>query len=243
MTSGTISVRRWLIFVVILCIATGLAATTSFGAKAGLNIAMHYGTKDQAADYEVHSGVRTGLTAGLFFDLRAAENLTLGYELLYSMKGSNQEIKIKRIEIDGEYEELSKPAVMNALYYLEYIEIPVLLKLAVIETKKLKLSAISGTAMSLKINGRHKLDGIIYFPEGDGFTEIPISESSGLEDVNMFDFSFVYGGKIEYKARYDLFLEYRFVLGWDYLSLPTFADFAPVELRNQTYSLMLGLNF
>ncbi len=241
--NGLAWMRRILLFVGFLWIFSASLAGLDYGVKAGLNIATHYGTKDQASDYEVHSRVRTGAIAGLYLDLKAAGNLSLGYELLYSMKGSNQTIKIKSIEIDGVMENLSKPAVMNVLYYMEYIEVPVLMKLAVIEAPGFRLSAITGTAMSLKIHGSHELDGKLYFPDNGSFTEIPIREKSDLKDVNMFDFSFVYGGKIEFKSMYDLFLEYRFTLGWDYLMLPTYADFPGVELRNQTYSLLLGARF
>lgn len=228
---------------VILSFSLKAETELHYGFKTGLNIAQHYGTKTDEMDYEVKSFVRPGMSIAAFLDLQILNNLCLGYELLYTMKGSSQQIKIKRIELDGVMEDLEKPATMNVKYYIDYMEVPILLKVAVLLRNKFKMTAITGTAMALKLKGYHELDGMIYFPEGDGFSEIPIKESSRLKSVNMFDYSFVYGGSLEYKAALELFLEYRFTLGWDYLELPTYADFEPVELRNQTYSLLLGIRF
>lgn len=218
-------------------------ADQTFSFKAGMNLGMHYGTKSQADDYEVHSGMRYGAVGGLGADLIVLPYFSLAYEILYSMKGSVQDISIQKIELDGVMETLGKPAQMHVLYYIDYLEIPMLFKVAVLDNDFMRLKAITGSAMSLKLKGRHELRGTIYLPDGDDFTEIPISEKSKLEDLNLFDFSFCYGGSLEFKRLAGMFLEYRFTLGWDYLSLPTFDNFAPVELRNQAYSLMLGMKF
>lgn len=229
-----------LVFVgVLLQAATGIET----GIKAGLNISQHYGTKDDSMDFEVDTGLRAGAVAGVYLDLVALPNLRLGYELLYSMKGSSQQITIKRMELDGVMEDLAKPAVMNVKYHMDYIEVPVLLKLRVLDRPTWSMQAITGTAMGLKVRGRHRLDGKVYLPNGSSFDEIEITDSSDLKSVNMFDFSFVYGGSLDIKTRIPLFVEYRFTLGWDYLRLPTYELFDPVELRNQTYSLIFGTRF
>lgn len=204
---------------------------------------MHYGTKSDGMDYKVSSSYRLGMVAGGFLDLNISDNLALGYEVLYAQKGSDQEITINKMVIDDVEEELAKPAVMNVSYYVDYIEIPVLLKVKVLNTPSFGMNAITGTAMALKVKGKHNLDGIVYFPDGDSYTELSLKDSSNLSDVNMFDFSFVYGGNVEYKRKNTYFLEYRFTLGWDYLSLPTYTLMPPVELRNQSYSLLMGMKF
>ena len=230
----SIGLSLWLLSA-LLCGQT----TVDWGFKSGLNISQHYGTKVQDMNYSVHSGMVTGNISGVYLDLNICKNLALSYELLYSMKGSTQEVVIKTLEGEA----LIRPAVMNVEYRIDYIEVPVLLKIDVISKSKWKLKAITGSAMSLKVDGKHILNGKIYFPEGDGYTVFDVHEQSKLAYLNGFDYSFVYGGSIEYSSRYDMFLEYRFTLGWDYLSLPTYSDFEPVELRNQTYSLMAGLRF
>lgn len=234
-----------LLFIIISCAAVLTAQTTlSYGAKMGFNLAQHYGTKVVDEAYGVETGMRPGISAGGWLDLEILPNFKLGYELLYSMKGSKQKVTFTEMEIDGEVQELAKPAVMNVKYHLDYLEMPILLKVKVFDEDKLSLTAITGTAMGLKIRGWHRLDGRIYFPTGDSlFEEIPLIEESNLEEVNMFDYSFIYGSEIELKTKIPLFLEFRFTLGWDYLALPTYQFFEPAELRNQTYSLMLATRF
>ena len=211
----------------------------SYGTKLGFNLAQHYGTKDQGGDYEIETSMRPGMIAGAWLDMEILPYFKLGYELLYSQKGSREVIRI--LEMDGE--PLPKPAEMNIRYDLDYIEIPILLKLTTLQHKKLSLDSIVGTAMSLKIKGHHDLHGTVYFPENGSYSEFTVNESSNLAEVNMFDYSFVYGTALRYQGKLDLSFELRFTLGWDYLNLPTFSLAEPVALRNQTYSATLGLNF
>jgi len=232
------------IVLLFLCIQTLYAQVDlSYGFKVAPNLSMHYGTKEADMDYGVKSSYRLGMSAGAFVDMQISENLSMVYEALYVMKGSDQRITIRRLETDGVMEELVRPAVMNVSYYIDYLEIPILLKVKLYDRHKVRAYANTGTAMSLKVWGKHELDGTIYFPDGDSYTQIPISEKSTLANLNLFDYSFVYGGSLEYKSKYTYFVEYRFTLGWDYLSLPTYADFPPVELRNQNYALYLGMKF
>ncbi|MCB5261860.1 MAG: PorT family protein [Candidatus Cloacimonetes bacterium] len=237
---------RWaLLMALALCAALSYAqAPASWGVKTGFNLSQHYGTKGDEGDYEVHTGLRPGFIGGAFLDYAANELLSLRLEALYSMKGSREKIGISKIEIDGVLEDLARPAQMHVNYYLDYIELPVLLRLKTFKRENLELCLITGTAMGLKVNAHHQLKGKVYFPVEGGEVElIQISESSRLRDVNMFDFSFVYGGSLDFKTRIPLSLEYRFTLGWDYLSLPTYEFFEPVELRNQTWSVLLSSTF
>jgi len=231
----------------LLLLLPGLAlaqAPATWGAKLGMNLSLNYGTKGDEKDYEVKTGLRPGFIGGLYVDFAATEALSLGFEALYSMKGSHQDILISKIELDGVIEELKRPATMKVKYYLDYLEVPVLMKLKTLSYKKLHLTTIAGTAMSLKLKGYHELEGKVYFPDGDDdFSEIAIWEESDLSDVNMFDFSFVYGGALNLQAGYPFSLEYRFTLGWDYLYLPTYQLFEPVALRNQTWSVLLSTTF
>jgi len=238
---------KYLISLALIIVSAGCLfarTTVDFGPKLGFNLSQHYGTKAADNDLEVQSVMRPGISAGAWLDLNILPNFSLGYELLYSMKGSEQNITIIRMEEDGEMVELDKPAVMNVKYYLDYLEVPILLKVKTLDRPGWSISAITGTAMGIKVKGWHRLDGTFYLPLGDGeFDAIPVTEESRLEEVNLFDFSFVYGGNLELKGKVPLILEYRFTLGWDNLALPTFELFEPVQLRNQTYSLMLGYKF
>lgn len=237
---------RWVVVLALaLCTALVYAqAPASWGVKSGFNLSQHYGTKGDEGDYEVHTGLRPGFIGGVFLEYEANDVLSLGLEALYSMKGSREKIRISKIEIDGVMENLAHPAQMKVDYDLDYVELPVLLKLKTFKREKLELCLITGTAMGLKVNSHHQLRGKVYFPrDGDEYEIIEIRESSKLRDVNIFDFSFVYGGSLDFKTRIPLSLEYRFTLGWDYLYLPTYELFEPVELRNQTWSVLLSSRF
>jgi hypothetical protein len=236
-----------ILIVTALCLMTTIQLTAQvsieYGPKLGMNIAMHYGTKEDAEDYQVKTGIRAGMNAGMYLDMVILPQLSLGYEVLYSQKGSREKITITGMEIDGVWEDLVKPAVMDVKYYMDYIEVPILLKVKVLDKPGWSMQAITGTAMGLKVAGSYDLKGKVYFPDGNSYTEIPINENSHLEEVNMFDYSFVYGGNVELKGKIPLIIEYRFTLGWDYISLPTYQFFEPVQLRNQTYSLNFGTRF
>jgi hypothetical protein len=238
-------VKSALLLLLCLIPLVALASDTTFdyGVKAGLNLAQHYAPNADETEYKVRTGMRTGAIAGAWLDLNVLPHLALGYELLYSMKGSRETIKVK--QMDGEV--FAKPAVMKVKYDLDYLEIPVLLKVKTLDIGNFSLVGITGTAFSLKINGHHELDGTVYLPEGDDFSEFHVAQESRLPYVNKFDYSMVYGTLLRWNGKVRLQAEFRFTLGWDYLQLPTFSlaevEMEPVELRNQTYSVIIGMEF
>lgn len=209
--------------------------------KIGYNLSQHYGTKDQTENYTVETGLRQGLIAGVEFKMPILDRINLQYDLCYANRGSTEKITIR--QLDGEV--LPKPAVMNVKYYMDYIDFPVVLNYNLFMNDKISMVLSSGASMSLKVNGVYKLDGVIYFPDSEGYSEIPIKDSSRLTDVNLFDFSMIYGGELKFKLSKNIpiSLGYRFTIGWDYLELPTYEDgnFPPVKLRNQSYSITLGI--
>lgn len=214
----------------------------TLGVTAGYNLTQHYGTKDQTGDYIVRTGFRHGFTTGLNLHLPINDKFALMYEFLYVTRGSKENITI--VELDDE--PLVKPAVMDVKYFMDYVEFPFLLQYKFMEKKNFSLSMVSGVAMALKVKGDYELDGVIYFPDGDGYSTFILKDKSHLEEVNMFDFSLIYGGELGFQFwSTPMALAYRFTIGWDYLDLPTYSagDSAPVSLRNQSYSLSLRIPF
>jgi hypothetical protein len=239
-------IRYCLPLALLLVTLSGLAAQTTFswGPKLGFNLALQYGTKADEEIYDLSLGLRPGLSAGAFLDLNINPYLSLVYELNYIQKGSRQDIRVLKMENEfGEWEDLPRPAQMHIEYDLDYLEFPILLKVKTIDLPRWSLSTVTGTAMALKIGGRRRLDGTVWLPNGDDFDEIAIREEGDLESVNMFDYSLVYGTRVDLKGRLPLFAEYRFTLGWDYLILPTYQLADPAQLRNQSHTLILGVNF
>ena len=176
-------------------------------------------------------------------ELEVLPHFSLGYELLYSMKGSRESVAV--LEVEGE--PLAKPAQMELRYDLDYLEMPFLLKVKTFARGPASLQAIAGTAFAYKVRSHHELDGTFYLPDGDDFSEVPVHQESGLKEANPFDFSLIYGAAFQYAGKLKLSAELRVTFGWDYLQLPTFSiedvETEPVELRNQTYSALIGIAF
>jgi hypothetical protein len=76
-----------------------------------------------------------------------------------------------------------------------------------------------------------------------------------MSEVEMFDYSFVYGLGVDFSLLRQVFsFEYRFVIGWNSLAMPTYAyvpfgdeeiliDNEPVPLKNQNHLLLVGITF
>ena len=192
--------KHFLLFACMLSTLSVFAQTpTSWGAKIGMNLSQHYGTKDSDQTFKVNTGLRSGCIGGATLEFEVSKNLSLAFEALYSMKGSNETIKVVRLEEDTDGDGiiesivLDRPAVMDVKYYMDYLEMPVLIKLKVLDKRKWSMDLVTGTAMSIRLRAKHELDGMVYFPDGSGgFSEIPIRDSSRFSELNMLDFSFLY---------------------------------------------------
>lgn len=214
----------------------------SFGFKGGISLAQHVGTEERDADYEVSSTWRRGFAVGAFLSFPVTSRFTLQQEVLYIQKGSQQDIGVEILEI---------PTVLDVTYDMDYIEIPVLLKFAWLKWELSELYSLAGTALSLKVNDRYRLEGEIT----DGSEVIPLRANSDMSEVDMFDFSFVYGFGLELPLLgRSVLVEYRFTMGWNTLAMPTYAyvpfgdeeiliDNVPVPLKNQNHVIMLGMTF
>jgi hypothetical protein len=213
-----------------------------FGLKAGINLAQHVGTEERDAEYTVSSTWRKGVAVGVFLAFPVTSRLSMQQEVLYVQKGSRQDIGVEILEI---------PTVLDVTYYMDYIEIPVLLKFAWLKRKHHEFYSLVGTAMSLKVDDHYKLKGEVT----DGEEVIPLSADSDMSEVDMFDFAFVYGSGFEFLLwGRRAFVEYRFTMCWNTLAMPTYAyipfedeeiliDNEPVPLKNQSHAIMVGIAF
>jgi hypothetical protein len=89
----------------------------------------------------------------------------------------------------------------------------------------------------------------------DGTETAPLSADSDMSEVEIFDYSFVYGFGAEFLLfRIPLLVEYRFSIGMNRLYMPTYAyvpfedeevliENDPVPLKNQNHLLMIGVTF
>lgn len=220
---------------------TGFANVT-FGLKVGFSLAQHSGTEERDAQYKVSSQWREGFAVGAFLYLPVTSRFGLQQELFFVQRGSRQDIAVEILDI---------PTVLHVTYNMDYVEIPVLLKFAWLRWNHNAIFSLAGTAISFKVRDHYTLDGEI----DDGNETVPLYADSDMSEVEMFDYSFIYGLGLDFTLlRIQFLLEYRFVIGWNSLAMPTYAyvpfgdeeiliDNDPVPLKNQNHLLLLGISF
>jgi len=214
----------------------------SFGLKGALGFSQHAGTEERGAEYDVTSGWRTGFAVSAFLYVPITPRFGIQQEISYVQKGSRQHIGVDILEV---------PTVLDVTYDMDYIEIPVLMRFTWHESPRWTFYSLAGTAVSFKVRDRYILEGEL----DDGEQVVPLTADSDMSEVDLFDYSFVYGFGLESPAfGRTLVLEYRFALGWNTLSMPTYAyvpfgdeevliENEPVPLKNQNHVIMLGIAF
>jgi len=217
-------------------------AAVSFGLKGGLSLSQHSGIEERGSEYSVSSSWRTGFAAGAFLYLPITSRFGIQQEVFYTQKGSSQDISVDILEI---------PTVLHVTYDMDYIEIPVLFRFDWYRSVGGAVYSLAGTALSFKVHDRYTLDGVI----DDGSQQVTLSADSDMSEVEMFDYSFVYGTGAEFSfLGQRLLLEYRFAIGWNSLLMPTYAyvpfedeeilvENEPVPLKNQNHLVLLGITF
>jgi hypothetical protein len=214
----------------------------SWGFKAGLSLALNSGVLERDAEYSVSNDYRKGFAGGLFLYLPVTSRFGLQQEVLYVQKGSRQDITVEIVGI---------PTVLDVAYNMDYIEIPVLMRYTWIRRSGRAFYSFAGTALSLKVNDRYKMSGVV----DDGVEQVPLYADSDMSEVEMFDYSFIFGFGYEHEVwSRRLLIEYRFTIGWNGLEMPTYSyvpfegkdlliDNDPVTLKNQAHLILFGLSF
>ncbi|MBP2681349.1 MAG: hypothetical protein H6Q78_1212 [Candidatus Krumholzibacteriota bacterium] len=217
-------------------------AGVSFGIKAGLSMSQHSGIEERDSEYSVASHWRSGFAAGVYLYLPVTSRFGIQQEAFYTQKGSSQDISVDILEM---------PTVIHVTYNMDYVEIPVLFRFDWYQWDRNAVYSLAGTALSFKVNDRYTLDGVI----DDGTQTVPMSADSDMSEVEMFDYSFVYGTGVDFSLfGAQLLLEYRFAIGWNTLAMPTYAyvpfedeqiliENEPVPLKNQNHLVLLGITF
>ena len=166
--------------------ATGLV---NYGAKAGLNLA-NAGGADAKAPTGADKKFRIGLNAGFFVTYAFTDLLAIQPEVLYSMKG------VKYKATSGDQTETEK---------VDYIEIPLLLKVSFRTGGNLKPSLLAGPYVGFKAGAKYSLGGT--WPAGT-------PTSGDIKNVKSTDFGLAFGGEIGMKMTKGMpFLGVRYDLG------------------------------
>ena len=201
------------------------------GFRAGYCMAQHYGSNTSVEEYDVKTQFRHGVAAGFIFYVPITESFGLQHEVIYAMKGSREQIDVKDLPVSSRVD-----------YNMDYLEIPTVFRFKILQYGSLHVYGCSGFALSIMLKAHYALEATVQLVEGDNNTNIPISLSGDMDETDIFDFSFLYGGGLEFKwMNKTCFFEYRFTIGWNTLLLPTFETEDPIPLRNQAYTFMIGL--
>ena len=214
----------------------------SFGFKAGISLAQHTGVEERDSEYTVGSHWQSGFAVGAFLYVPVTRRFGLQQEVVYSQKGSRQDIGVDILDI---------PTILDVTYDMDYIEIPVLTRFTWAIWNGNSVYSLAGTVLSFKVRDRYTLSGEI----DDGEQIVPLEADADMSEVEMFDYSFLFGSGLEHSFLSRTFLiEYRFTIGWNQLQMPTYCyvpfgdeqiliDNDPVPLKNQNHQIVVGMRF
>jgi hypothetical protein len=201
-----------------------------FGFKAGYSLATQYGITPADNTFMVSTHSRNGFAGGIFAHFPITESVGIQQELLYTMKGSRQNVTI------------TTPVNINTVseYDLNYFEMPIIIKYKFFKIKNFGIYGSAGIALSLLMNGEYRITSTIDM----GGPPIIVKESGDMKGLDTFDYSFVYGAGTDFKLLHkDFFIEYRMSVGWNTLAMPNASGASPVPLRNMDYIFATGLYF
>lgn len=229
-------------------ISPGLARI-EWGVKLGIGMTQHQGVEDPRLPYSVDSGWRRGLAASAFVRFPVTSRFSLQQEVGYFHKGSRQTIALEILEI---------PTALEVDYDFSYLEVPFLMRYVWLHSgppgRRADIYSMSGFSFGLKLDSRYRLSGELI--DEDSGESLQLSADAPMDEVDIFDFAFVYGTGLELRMPGGHFLlEYRFSLSLERLGLPTYAyvptwdgseiliENDPVPLRNQAHAIMVGFCF
>jgi hypothetical protein len=200
---------------------SSLASGIKAGLKIGVTSAKLNG--DDVGELEGFLGEdwksRIGFCAGGFITFNITEMLAIQSEVLYTMKG---------LKWEGE---VNGATPLKVWIKLDYLEIPVLLKIMPGTQGSVKPYLFAGPAVSIKVSSKAKA-------EFEGESE----EETIEEGLKGTDFGLVIGAGADFGfgalGKGTLSVDIRYNLG-----LSTISDFEGDDVKNGAFSLMVGFSF
>ncbi len=203
---------------------------TEFGLIFGGGIAQAYGSEDQIPDdFNIKVKFYPVIKAGLLAEYPITPQFSLVQEVLYSQKGSNQ-----NITVDGQ------PVKFKLKYEMDYLEVPFLLKYNLLKINKLPIDSLVGISFSYLLNAYYNLNGTINIVDD----VIVVDDSYKIKNLDEFDYSLLYGLSTNLKEYgIPVSIEYRISLSWYKIQMPTFEGIDPVNVSNQSQTLAISYKF
>ena len=135
----TSTVKFFLVSIIFLLFTIPTYAQLSFGLKGGVNVA-EFSLKDQGATIPQSS--INGFTFGAVLEVGITDNIFIQPEAVFIQKGSELNTSITNLETN-----------------VNYLDIPVLLKIKLINTKLLDINLMGGPSFGLALNGEETTAG------------------------------------------------------------------------------------
>lgn len=168
-----------------------------FGAKGGVNFSTVTG------DYFDSPDSRTSFNAGLVMEAPLNELLSLQPEVFYSGQG---------------FDITDEPDQRDAEFQLDYIQVPVLLKVYILEGLNIQV----GPQFGFKVNEEFDFD--------------PNSDGGDIDTDNVEDFDMQVATGIEYKFANNFFVQGRYTYGFSEI----IKDY---DIHNSVFSINVGYMF
>ena len=203
--------KKYFMFVFAFVALTALSfAQMQIGPKAGLNLSTLNGSDVDNAES------KTGFVGGIFFMYQFSNMFAVQPEAYYTMKGAKSKGNLEGYDY-------------TATWSLDYIEIPVLLKL-IIPLQNTKINPAIFAGPSVAFNTTHKIK-----VEAGGQ-----SSEQDISDITSTDFGLVFGGGVGFPvSNNELGFDVRYTLG-----LATIDDSAEkADVKNGVWSFNLYFGF
>jgi len=202
-------VKNFSIALGLLLLSMPAYAQLSFGLKGGVNVA-EFSIKDQGATIPQSS--INGFTLGAVLEIGITDNIFIQPEAIFLQKGSELNTALAEIKTN-----------------VNYLDIPVLLKIKLLNTKLLNINVLGGPSFGLALNGEETTAG--------GQTiDINFGGENGLK---RFDLGINAGGGVGVNlGSIGVFGDVRYLFGVSDIS-----EDANREIKNKGLNLSVGLIF
>lgn len=210
--------KTLLSLVAFVMIIAGANAQTSFGVRAGANLA------NVAGDDTDDAKMKIGFHAGAYANIGITDKFALEPGLFLSTKGAKEEesytedFGFGEASVDSEY-----------TTSLTYLDIPVLARVNIASG----LNVFVGPQFSYLLGAKHKYE-VTYSMDGE--TETESGDESSTEGMNKLDLGLAFG------VGYQLESGLNFNLGYD-LGLSNLNDEGDDKVSNRVIKVSVGFNF
>jgi len=147
-------------------------------------------------------------------EIRLSKLAIIQPELIYTQKGTSIELETSTISTDGDFER----TIINSDYVVDYLQIPVLLKLSPLH-KKLNFNVFMGPNLGLALGGKenYRMETLSAEVAWAEVQERPIEIGGELGAVKRTELGLIVGGGLNYQLKGSkLVLDIRHQIGLDH---------------------------